>query len=65
MMAAYQRHNAGVRQSVPRHRLLEWRAAEGWAPICRALGVPVPDLPFPWVNRRSDWAKPPNPFKQR
>ena len=57
MMAAYKRHNAEVRESVPRHRLLEWRAAEGWAPLCRALGVPVPDLPFPWINRRSDWTK--------
>lgn len=57
MMAAYERHNTEVRQAVPRHRLLEWRATQGWAPICRALGVPMPDLPFPWVNRRSDWAK--------
>ncbi|MGH2521515.1 MAG: sulfotransferase, partial [Anaerolineales bacterium] len=57
LKAAYERHNAEVRQTVPPHRLLEWRAAEGWAPLCRALGVPVPDLPFPWINRRSDWAR--------
>lgn len=57
MMAAYERHNAQVRKSVPRRRLLEWRAAEGWAPICDALGLPVPDRPFPWINRRSDWTK--------
>ncbi|MBI1879901.1 MAG: hypothetical protein HYR94_17050 [Chloroflexi bacterium] len=55
LQATYERHNAEVRQTVPRCRLLEWRATEGWAPLCRALGVPVPDLPFPWVNRRSDW----------
>jgi hypothetical protein len=55
LMAAYERHNAEVRATVPQHRLLEWRAAEGWAPICRALGVPMPDVPFPWLNRRSDW----------
>ena len=57
LMAAYERHSAEVRQTIPRHRLLEWRAAEGWAPICRAVGEPVPDLPFPWSNRRSDWGK--------
>jgi hypothetical protein len=57
LMAAYERHNAEVRQTVPPHRLLEWRAEEGWAPICSALGLPAPDLPFPWVNRRSEWAK--------
>jgi hypothetical protein len=56
LMAAHDRHNAEVRRSAPRGRLLEWRAAEGWAPICRALGLPVPELPFPWVNRRIEWA---------
>ncbi|MFD1674337.1 sulfotransferase family protein [Alicyclobacillus fodiniaquatilis] len=55
MMAAYERHNAKVRSSVPPHRLLEWNAKEGWGPICRALHLPVPNTPFPWVNRRSDW----------
>lgn len=55
LMAAYERHNAAVRHIVPSHRLLEWRATEGWAPICRALDLPVPALPFPWTNRREDW----------
>jgi hypothetical protein len=55
LMAAYERHNAQVRQTVPSHRLLEWQATDGWQPICQALGVAVPDRPFPWVNRRSDW----------
>ena len=55
LMAAYERHNAEVRQTVPPNRLLEWRATEGWGPICHALGLPVPDFPFPWTNRRSDW----------
>lgn len=55
LKAAYERHNAAVRQAVPAHRLLEWQASEGWAPVCQALGLPVPERPFPWVNRRSDW----------
>ncbi len=55
LMAAYERHNAQVRAEVPRSRLVEWRASEGWTPICDALGIPVPDMPFPWVNRRRDW----------
>lgn len=57
MMAAYERHNAQVRQVVPQGRLLEWRVDEGWAPICQALGMAVPDGPFPWVNRRSEWVQ--------
>ncbi len=50
MMAAYERHNAEVRRTVPVSRLLEWRATEGWGPICRALGVAVPEVPFPWMR---------------
>jgi Sulfotransferase domain len=57
MMAAYERHNAEVRRDLPPHRLLEWRATEGWPPICHALDLPVPDRPFPWVNQRSEWAR--------
>jgi hypothetical protein len=55
LQAAYERHNEAVRQTIPAHRLLEWHASDGWEPICRALGMAVPERPFPWVNRRSDW----------
>ncbi len=54
-MAAFDRHNAQVRATVPARRLLEWRAGDGWEPLCAALGVPVPDEPFPHANARSDW----------
>lgn len=53
LMEAYGRHNAAVREYVPRRRLLEWRATEGWEPICRRLGVPAPAEPFPWIDGRS------------
>lgn len=55
LMAAYERHNTQVRRRVPPGQLLEWRATEGWEPICRALGLPVPEIPFPLTNRRSEW----------
>jgi hypothetical protein len=54
-IAAFERHNAEVRRSVPRHRLLEWRAADGWPPLCEALGVPIPADPFPRVNTTEDF----------
>ena len=54
MKEAYERHNAQVRPTIPRRRLLEWRATDRWTPICRALDVPEPHLPFPWVNQRSE-----------
>jgi hypothetical protein len=56
LMRAYERHNARVRSSVPPDRLVDWQARDGWEPICRALGLPVPHEAFPWTNRREDWS---------
>jgi hypothetical protein len=53
--AFYERHNEQVRREAPTDRLLEWRATDGWEPICQALGVPVPDEPFPRINTREEW----------
>ncbi|HET9727826.1 MAG TPA: sulfotransferase [Acidimicrobiia bacterium] len=52
---AYEQHNADVRASVPAARLVDWQPGDGWQPICDALGVPVPDEPFPHVNSTSDF----------
>jgi hypothetical protein len=52
---AYEAHNAAVRAEVDPARLLEWQPGDGWAPICAALGVPVPDDPFPHVNSTADF----------
>ncbi len=54
-IAAFERNNARVRERIPARRLLEWRAGDGWAPICRALGVPVPAEPFPHVNTTAEF----------
>jgi len=48
--AAYERHNAEVRAAIAPDRLVEWRPADGWDPLCAMLGVPVPDEPFPRTN---------------
>lgn len=53
--AAYERHNAHVRATAPRDRLVEWTPRDGWGPLCAALGVPVPDEPFPRLNTKEDW----------
>jgi hypothetical protein len=55
LRAAYDGWLASVRSGVPADRLLEWQPEQGWGPLCAALGLPVPDHPFPWVNRREDW----------
>lgn len=53
--AAYERHNARVRAVAPAERLVEWTPRDGWGPLCEALGVPVPDEPFPRLNAKEDW----------
>jgi hypothetical protein len=54
-IAAYEAHNAAVRAAVPEGRLVEWRPSDGWVPLCTALGVPVPDTPFPHVNTTAEF----------
>lgn len=51
---AYEAHVAHVREACPPARLVEWSVGDGWRPLSRALGVPVPDEPFPHLNRRAD-----------
>ena len=55
VMAAYHAHNQAVRTELPADRLLEFDVAEGWAPLCRFLDVPVPDVPFPRANDRDQF----------
>ncbi len=50
VMTAVEAWNADVRASAPPERLLVWQTGDGWEPICDALGLPVPDEPFPHVN---------------
>jgi hypothetical protein len=54
-IAAYERHNDRVREAVPADRLVEWRPGDGWAPLCAALGVPIPGEPFPHANSREEF----------
>ena len=54
-IAAYERHNAEVRATADPSRLVEWQPGDGWEPLCHALGVAVPDEPFPHVNSTDDF----------
>ncbi len=54
-IAAFERHNEQVRKAVPADRLVEWCAADGWAPLCKALGAPIPTEPFPRANTREEF----------
>jgi Sulfotransferase domain len=54
MIAAFERHNAEVAKAVPKNRLLVYEVTMGWPPLCKFLGVPIPDSPFPRVNSREE-----------
>ena len=54
-MAGYERWLETVRAEVPAGRLVEWQPGDGWEPLCAALGVDVPDRPFPHVNSTADY----------
>ena len=54
-IAGYMAHNAAVRQGVPAAQLLEYDVAQGWAPLCAFLGVPMPDSGFPRVNSTEEF----------
>ena len=52
---AYREHNARVRATVPRERLLvmDIVAGQGWETLCPFLGVEPPDAAFPHRNKQA------------
>ncbi len=46
----FERHNEAVQAEVPADNLLVFNVAEGWAPLCEFLEMPIPSEPFPHLN---------------
>ena len=57
VLAVFRRHIEEVQRAVPPERLLVYRIADGWPPLCAFLGQPVPDAPFPHVNSSEDFRR--------
>jgi len=55
VLSVYRAHNAEVRRTIPRERLLVYDVAEGWGPLCRFLGKAIPDTPIPRVNSTDEF----------
>jgi hypothetical protein len=53
--AAYARHNEDVRKAIGPGRLVEWQPGDGWAPLCEALGLDIPNEPFPHTNTTEEF----------
>mmetsp|Transcript_5895 Transcript_5895/g.12450 ORF Transcript_5895/g.12450 Transcript_5895/m.12450 type:complete len:287 (-) Transcript_5895:137-997(-) len=54
-LAAYEANNARVRKVVPRKRLLIQDHSKGWTDLCKFLGKEVPEIPYPYSNKRRDF----------
>jgi hypothetical protein len=54
-IGVYNAHVERVIATIPAARLLVFEAKEGWEPLCRFLGVGVPDEPYPRVNTTEDF----------
>ena len=57
-LAVYRRHISEVKAEIAPERLLVFDVAEGWAPLCGFLRLPVPDAPFPRTNSGEEFWDP-------
>ena len=46
----YDVHHAWLEEVVPKDKLFYFNIKDGWAPLCKALNVPVPETKFPHLN---------------
>jgi hypothetical protein len=50
VISVFRDHVAKVQRTIAPERLLTYQVSEGWQPLCRFLGVRVPDTHFPHTN---------------
>ncbi len=55
VQGVFRRHIETVKRQVPPERLLVYEVRDGWAPLCRFLGLPMPAGPFPHVNATEEF----------
>lgn len=55
ILAAYRANEAAVRDLEAQGDALVFSVRDGWEPLCRFLGVPEPQEPFPKTNARADF----------
>jgi len=53
----YNEYVERVKREIPADRLLIFGVAEGWAPLCKFLNVPIPNKPFPHSNDTAQFSK--------
>lgn len=53
----FRKHTEEVIAGVPADRLLVYNVGDGWDPLCKFLGVPVPATDYPRENSTADFKK--------
>jgi len=51
----YEAHAAKVKKECPADKLLVYEVSEGWEPLCKFLGKPIPKEPFPHLNETASF----------
>lgn len=51
----YEAHIEEVKRTISADRLLVYESREGWEPLCKFLGIPVPAMPYPKVNTTEEF----------
>jgi hypothetical protein len=51
----FHQHNEEVKAYVPAEKLLVFDVSDGWEPLCKFLGKPIPEEPLPHTNKREDF----------
>lgn len=55
LIKVFTTHTETVKKAVPASNLLLFQVKDGWEPLCKFLGVPVPVSPFPRSNDRGEF----------
>lgn len=55
LIAAGRAHRERVEATIEPDRLLVWDVRDGWAPLCRFLEMPEPEVELPHINDRTEF----------
>lgn len=54
MVDFFTKRTSEIIDSIAAERLLVYQVSEGWEPLCKFLGVQIPDTEFPHINSREE-----------
>lgn len=54
MCEFFEKRSVEIISKIQSERLLVYRVSEGWQPLCRFLGLAIPNQPFPRINSREE-----------